>query len=121
MVVEDEEDVRDMIVLLLTRAGYETTTVFNGREMLEKIDHVQPDLITLDVMMPGMTTYEILKELQTKNNKPKIILLTAIHYSDDEIQRLAQFGNVIDYISKPFDLRDLITRIKTHLAETTIS
>ena len=120
MIVEDEEDVRDMLVLLLTKENYEIAAVSNGTELLKKIDHIQPDLITLDVMMPGMTTHEILKELQTKTNKPKIILLTAIHYSDDEIQRLTQFGNVIDYISKPFDIHDLVTRIKNHLAHTTI-
>ena len=117
MIVEDEDDVRDMLLLLLTKEGYDTTAVTNGKEFLDHVDTIQPDLITLDVMMPGMTTYEILKQLQTKTNHPKIILLTVVHYSNEEIQRLAQISNVIDYIPKPFNIRDLVDRIKTHLAE----
>jgi DNA-binding response OmpR family regulator len=118
MVVEDEEDLRDMIVLLFTREGYDTIAVSNGEEFLNQVESIKPDLVTLDVMMPGLTTSEILKELQNKTTKAKIILLTAVHYSDDEIQQLTQYGNVVEYISKPFNIHDLITRVKNHLSET---
>jgi DNA-binding response OmpR family regulator len=114
MVVDDERDLREMIELLLKKEGFETQTAENGEEFLNKVDTFQPDLVTLDVMMPGLTTQEIISNLKYKDVKPKIILLTVIRYSEQEKEKLKDMG-IIDYITKPFELDDLINRIQDHV------
>jgi len=114
MVVDDEQDLREMIVLMLQKEGFETNTAENGLDLLNKIDDFQPDIVTLDVMMPGLTTREILDKLKEKKTKPKIILLTVIRYSDEEKQKLVQMG-IVDYVTKPFELDNLINTIHNHV------
>jgi DNA-binding response OmpR family regulator len=114
MVVDDERDLREMIELLLKKEGYETQTAEDGEDFLNKVDKFQPELVTLDVMMPGLTTQEIISNLKHKDAKPKIILLTVIRYSEQEKEKLKDMG-IIDYVTKPFELDDLINRIQEHI------
>jgi DNA-binding response OmpR family regulator len=114
MIIDDETDLREMLNLMIHKEGYETDMAEDGKDFLSKIDDFQPDLITLDVMMPGLTTLEILDKLKEKKTKPKIILLTVVRYSEEEKQKLYKMG-IVDYVTKPFDLDDLITRIHEHL------
>ena len=67
MVVDDETDLREMVNLLLKKESYETQTAKDGEDFLSKIDEVQPSLVTLDVIMPGLTTREILERLKEKD------------------------------------------------------
>jgi len=115
MVVDDEVDLREMVNLMLKKEDYETQIAKDGEDFLSKIDEFQPDLVTLDVMMPGLTTREILKRLKEKDCKSKIILLTVVRFSEEEKQRILKMGNVIDYITKPFELDDLVNTIKKHV------
>lgn len=117
MIVDDENDLRDMINLMFQKEGYDTEMAQDGVDFLEKIDNFQPDLVTLDVMMPGLKTKNILEELKKKNNNPKIILLTVVRFSDMEKEKLFEMGNVVDYITKPFDVDELMTAIKNNLNE----
>jgi len=110
MIIDDETDLREMLNLMLQKEGFETNTAENGEEFLNKIDDFQPDLVTLDVMMPGLTTREILEKLKEKKTKPKIILLTVVRYSEDEKQRLYEMG-IVDYVTKPFEVDELIDSI----------
>ena len=110
MIVDDETDLREMIELLLHKEGFITATAEDGDDFLNKIDGFQPDLVTLDVMMPGLTTKEIIAKLQSKRTNPKIILLTVVRYSDTEKQKLEEMG-IVDYITKPFELDELMDRI----------
>ena len=114
MVVDDEEDLREMVNLMMQKEGYETEMAQDGIDFLKKNDNFQPDIVTLDVMMPGLTTKDILKELKDKYNKPKIILLTVVRFSEEEKEKLFKMGNVVDYITKPFDFEELITTVKDH-------
>ena len=66
MIVDDEQDLREMIALMLHKEGFQTNTAENDTDLLNKIDVFQPDIITLDVMMPGLTTREILDKLKEK-------------------------------------------------------
>jgi two-component system phosphate regulon response regulator PhoB len=111
MIVDDETDLREMLDLYLKKEGFETNTAEDGSDFLKKIDDFQPDLVTLDVMMPGLKTTEILEKLKEKKSKTKIILLTVVRYTNSEKQKLCQMGNIVDYITKPFDLDDLLGRI----------
>jgi DNA-binding response OmpR family regulator len=114
MIVDDENDLREMLNLMLHEEGFETLTAANGEDFLAKIDIFRPDLVTLDVMMPGLTTREIMEKLKEKKTKPKIILLTIVRYSEEEKQKLYQMG-IVDYVTKPFELDDLIDKIHNHI------
>jgi DNA-binding response OmpR family regulator len=114
MIVEDETDLREMLNLMIRKEGFEALTAEDGDDFLSKIDDFQPDLVTLDVMMPGLTTREILDKLKEKKTKPKIILLTVVRYSEEEKQKLVQMG-IVDYVTKPFELDNLINTIHNHV------
>jgi DNA-binding response OmpR family regulator len=115
MVVDDEPDLRDMLNLMLHKEGFETATAEDGTEFLNKLDGFNPDLVTLDVMMPGLKTSEILQKLNGRKNQPKIILLTVVRYSDEEKKKIMKMGNIVDYIVKPFDLDHLMDIIHKHV------
>jgi len=117
MVVDDESDLRDMLNLMLHKEGFETETAEDGTEFLNRLDTFNPDIVTLDVMMPGLTTCEILKDLKDKKSKPKIILLTVVRYSEEEKKKIMTMGNIVDYIKKPFDLDDFMDAIKKHVQQ----
>lgn len=117
MVVDDEPDLREMIELMMKKEGFETEMAQDGTDFLEKIDVFQPDLVTLDVMMPGLTTKEILEKLKDKNCKPKIILLTVVRFSDEEKKKLFEM-DVIDYITKPFEFNDLMESVRKWVVTT---
>ena len=115
LIVDDEPDLRDMLNLMMNKEGYETLIAEDGQDFLDKVDQFQPDVVTLDVMMPGLTTKEILEKLQEKNSNPKILLLTVVQFSDEEKIKLKSMGNIVEYITKPFELEELIESIKKYL------
>ena len=112
MIVDDEPDMSEMINLMVQKEGFETEMAEDGADFLNKIDNFQPDLVTLDVMMPGLTTKEILEKLKEKKNNSKIILLTVVRFSEGEKEGIFKMGNVIDYITKPFELDEFVNIIK---------
>jgi len=112
MIVDDEQDLREMIDLMMKKEGFETELAVDGMDFLRKIDIFQPDLVILDVMMPGLTTKEILEKLKEKNSKTKIILLTVVRFSDEEKKKLFEMGNVVDYVTKPFELDELMGSVR---------
>ena len=118
MVVDDEPDLREMLNLMLHKEGFETDTAEDGLDFLSKLDKFDPDIVTLDVMMPGLTTNEILEKLKNKKSKPKIILLTVVRYSNEEKEKILQMGNIVDYITKPFEMDQLMYTIQKHIIKT---
>lgn len=115
MIVDDEPDLRDMLNLIMNKEGYETLVAQDGIDFLEKVDQFQPDIVTLDVMMPGLTTKEILEQLKNKSTDPIILLLTVVQFSDEEKIKLKDMGNIVEYITKPFELDELINSVKKYL------
>jgi len=116
MVVDDEESLLQLVAAILGNEGYEVIQAANGKECLDKLKKETPDLILLDVMMPGMTGREVLENIRKnpKTKNIKVILLTVIRYAE-----LGKLGKdmfkslkVIDYITKPFENDDLIKRVK---------
>ena len=114
LIVDDEPDHRDMVSMMLQEEGFETELAMDGIDFLEKLDMFDPDLVTLDVMMPGPTTEEILEKLKEKKSNPKIILLTIIRYHEEE-QKVFGKWNIVDYIKKPFDLYDFLDTVSKHV------
>jgi len=120
MVVDDEQDLREMINLMLYKEGFETFMAEDGIEFLNKVDEFQPDIVTLDVMMPGPTTSEILEQLKNKKSNPKIILLTFVKYSNENLEKIMKKGNIVDYITKPFNINQLMNIMHKCIVDTII-
>jgi len=115
LIVDDEPDIREMLNLMLQKEGFETEVAEDGSDFLEKVDNFNPDLVTLDVIMPGLTTKEILEQLKKKKSMLKIILLTVVRYSEEEKEKMLKKDNIVDYIKKPFELDDLMDAVKRHV------
>jgi DNA-binding response OmpR family regulator len=112
LVVEDEPSLQETLAYNLERQGYEVEIAGNGLVGLEKARAGQPDLIVLDVMLPGMDGFEITRILRQEMNTP-ILMLTA---RDDEIDRVVGLEvGADDYLTKPFSMRELIARVKAML------
>jgi two-component system response regulator VicR len=115
--VEDEPDILELLRFNLKQEGYETFTFSKGETMLNKLASTQPDLLLLDIMLPGMDGFEICKTIRRKYNFP-ILFISAKQEELDKILGLELGAD--DYITKPFSIRELLARIKVRLRENTI-
>jgi DNA-binding response OmpR family regulator len=112
LLVEDEKKIRDMLSKHLRQEGFGVALASNGLEALQIWQDIKPDLIVLDLMLPGLSGWEVLKRIRQKNNTP-IIVLTA---RADEVDKLLGLElGADDYITKPFSPRELALRIKAVL------
>jgi DNA-binding response OmpR family regulator len=112
LVVEDETSLRETLAYNLTRQEYIVEAVGDGIAALEAARRLHPDLILLDLMLPGMDGFEVCQILRHEMNIP-ILMLTA---RDSEIDRVVGLEiGADDYITKPFSMRELIARVKAHL------
>ncbi|WP_425060292.1 Transcriptional regulatory protein KdpE [Sporomusa carbonis] len=112
IIIDDEPKILRFIAANLKSLGYESVTFLSGSEALEKFDLLDADLILLDLMMPGMDGFEVLKRLRTFSNVP-VIILTARGNSNDKVQGLNLGAD--DYLTKPFSLDELFARVKAVL------
>lgn len=108
LVVDDEPDIRSSVKTILEKEGYEVITAINGDDCLKKLEKVKPDLILLDIMMPGTPVREVVKKIKGT----KIAFLSVVRTSDAEREKLLGQKNIVDFIQKPFDIKDLIKRVK---------
>jgi two-component system alkaline phosphatase synthesis response regulator PhoP len=113
LIIEDEPNIRELVLYNLGANGYEGIGADDGIMGITLIHTEKPDLILLDIMLPGKNGYDICRELRSEGNKTPIIMLTA---KNDEIDKVLglEFG-ADDYISKPFGIRELIARINAVL------
>ena len=118
MVVDDEPDLRAMLDIMMKNEGYDTETAVDGYDFLEKVDSFNPDTVTLDVMMPGLTIWEILGRLKGKKSNPKIILVTVVRFTEEEKKSLYKAANIVGYIKKPFDHDDIMDIVKKSVSRT---
>lgn len=112
MVVDDEKEIIDIVALLLKNEGFEVHGVLGGKECLESVEQISPDIILIDVMMPGVDGWELVRRLKDRGlvDKIKITMLTVVEKPGDENADLGPY--VLDYIRKPFGKHDLIRRVK---------
>jgi len=112
LAVDDERHIVRLVEVNLQRAGYEVVTAYDGREALEKVKSENPDLVVLDVMMPYMDGFEVLKHLKAEPETAEIpvIMLTA-KAQDADVFRGWQSG-VDCYLTKPFNPMELLTFVK---------
>ncbi|GIO28351.1 response regulator transcription factor [Ornithinibacillus bavariensis] len=111
-IVDDEPKILRFVAANLKSMGYLVSTVSSGDELLEKYDLISPDLILLDIMMPGHDGFYVLEELRKFTNVP-VIMLTARSNSQDKVQALNVGAD--DYLTKPFSLDELFARVKAVL------
>ena len=110
LVVDDEDNLRTMLVAALRYAGYEVTEASDGQEGLRAAREQNPDLIVLDVMMPGLDGFAVTRRLRESGDRTPIIFLTARDSSQDKVQGLNIGGD--DYLEKPFNLDELVARVE---------
>ncbi len=116
MIVDDHPDIVETIKMVMESEGYKTATGYNGQELLDRVNEEDPNLVLLDVMMPGLTTKQLLERLKEKGKGDlKIILVTVVRFSDEEKKSLMDQFNIVDYVTKPFDVPDLVARVKKQL------
>ncbi|MDR2348933.1 MAG: response regulator transcription factor [Bifidobacteriaceae bacterium] len=112
LVVEDEPTIANAIARRLLAEGYRAQTVSDGLEAVARAAEAQPDLLVLDVMLPGIDGLEVCRRVQAERPVP-VLMLTA---RDDETDKLVGLGvGADDYMTKPFSLRELLARIKALL------
>ena len=112
LVVDDEEIVRSVVVRYLERDGYETLEAADGVRARELVEHARPDLVVLDVMVPGIDGLELCRWIRSSSELP-VIMLTARGEEADRIVGLELGAD--DYIAKPFSPRELSARVRTVL------
>jgi len=117
LIVEDEVVLQETLAYNLKHQGYSVETAGNGQDAIDKARNIKPDLIMLDIMLPGMDGFEICRILRKEMNTP-ILMLTA---RDDEIDRVVGLEvGADDYLTKPFSMRELIARVKALLRRVRI-
>jgi two-component system phosphate regulon response regulator PhoB len=115
LIIEDEKDLADLVVFNLEKEGFAAKCVFNGNEGLEAAFVEHPDLIVLDLMLPGIMGIEVCKALRKDPRTARIPVLM-VTAKGDEIDRVVGFEiGADDYIVKPFSMRELILRINAIL------
>ena len=118
LIVDDEKPIADILKVNLTKNGYRVTEAYDGDEAVKKALSEDPDLVLLDVMLPGQDGFTVLKKIREKSSVP-VIMLTA---RDEEVDKILGLElGADDYITKPFSLRELMARVKANLRRTKLS
>ncbi len=108
MIVDDEPDIRKTTSTVLEKNGYKVVTAKNGDECLKKLEKIRPDLILMDIMMPGTPV----KEVVSKIEDIKIAFLSVVRTSEAEKENLKKTKNIVDFIQKPFDINELVKKVE---------
>ncbi|NDK92435.1 response regulator transcription factor [Gordonia desulfuricans] len=112
LIVEDEESLADPLAFLLRKEGFEASVVNDGAQALSTFERISPDIVLLDLMLPGMSGTEICKALRARSSVP-VIMVTA---RDSEIDKVVGLElGADDYVTKPYSARELIARIRAVL------
>ena len=119
LVVDDEDNLRTMLVAALKFEGYDVTDAPNGREGLRSVKESKPDLIVLDVMMPELDGFGMLKRLRETGDRTPVVFLTAKDTSADAVQGLVLGAD--DYLAKPFSLEELVARVEAVMRRVDLS
>lgn len=112
LIVDDDENIAELISLYLTKECFDTMMVHDGEEALKTFDLYQPNLILLDLMLPGIDGYQVCREIRSRSQTP-IIMLSAKGEVFDKVLGLELGAD--DYILKPFDSKELVARVKAVL------
>ena len=115
LVVEDDPNIRELLQLYLEKEGYAVTLAADGGQGLDKFRAIKPNLVLLDVMMPVMDGWAVCKAIRAESNTP-VIMLTAKDDTEDKVTGLKAGAD--DYVTKPFEMKELLARIEAVLRRT---
>ena len=113
LVVDDEENIRELLSVSLKFQGYEVTTARDGPNAIDRARSVRPDVVVLDVMMPGMDGFGLLRRLRADGIEAPALFLSARDTVEDKVTGLTIGGD--DYVTKPFSLEEVIARLEVLL------
>jgi DNA-binding response OmpR family regulator len=115
LVVDDDATVREIVITYLTAAGHSVSAAADGAEALASVEEAPPELVVLDLMLPGVDGLEVCRRLRRTSDVP-VIMLTAKGTVDDRVVGLEQGAD--DYVTKPFSPRELVLRVDSVLRRT---
>ncbi len=118
LIVEDDRNIAELLQMYLEKEGYAVTVAHDGGQGLEKFRAIRPDLVLLDVMMPVMDGWAVCRAIRADDQTP-IIMLTAKSETDDKVQGLKNGAD--DYITKPFEMKEVLARIEAVLRRSSNS
>jgi two-component system OmpR family response regulator len=116
LVVDDEPNILELLSASLRFAGFDVATASNGTDALAVASSFQPDLLLLDVMMPGLDGFDVVRALRGDDSRTPVLFLTARDSTEDKVTGLTLGGD--DYVTKPFSLEEVIARVRTVLRRT---
>jgi two-component system OmpR family response regulator len=116
LVVEDEPNILELLAASLRYAGFEVITAGGGTEAVQAAQRHRPDLLVLDVMLPDMDGFDVIRRLRGGGDRIPVVFLTARDGMDDKVRGLTLGGD--DYVTKPFSLEEVIARIRAVLRRT---
>jgi two-component system OmpR family response regulator len=109
LLVDDEDNLRSMLEAALRHSGFDVHPVSNGRDAIDAVATVRPDLVVLDVMLPDLDGFDVCKRLRSSGDRTPVLFLTARDATEDRVRGLTLGGD--DYLVKPFSLEELVARI----------
>jgi two-component system OmpR family response regulator len=109
LVVDDEENISYLVASALRLEGFDTATAATGREALDLVPSVRPDVVVLDIMLPDLDGIEVLKRLRSAGHRQPVVFLTAKDATEDRVRGLTVGGD--DYVVKPFAIEELLARV----------
>ncbi len=112
LIIDDDINICELLRLYLEKDGYEAEVITDGSKAIDAFDSINPDLVLLDIMLPGMDGWQICREIR-KNSQTPIIMLTAKGETFDKVLGLELGAD--DYITKPFETKEVVARIKAVL------
>jgi two-component system, OmpR family, response regulator len=119
LVVDDEPNIVELLSASLRFAGFEVATAAGGLEAVDAARSFRPDLLVLDVMMPGLDGFGVVRRLRQEGDRTPVLFLTAKDATEDKVQGLTLGGD--DYVTKPFSLEEVVARIRAVLRRTAAS
>ena len=119
LIVEDEQNIVDILSFNLEQEGYDTLEAYDGPTGLQLALEQNPDLILLDLMLPGMNGFDVCREVRRSGSSTPILMLTAREEEADKVLGLELGAD--DYITKPFSMRELLARVKANIRRVSMS
>ena len=119
LIVEDEQNIVDILSFNLIREGYDTLEAYDGLTGLQLALENDPDLILLDLMLPGMNGFDVCRKVREAGCSTPILMLTAREEEADKVLGLELGAD--DYITKPFSMRELLARVKAHIRRVSMA
>src|SRR5674476_1283031 len=113
LVVDDEQSITDLVAMALLYEHFAVQVAHSGREALDTVEAFSPDLVVLDIMMPGIDGFEVARRLRNASSNLPVLFLTARDATEDKVRGLTLGGD--DYMTKPFSVEELVARIRAIL------